>query len=418
MSEVRVLKDEEFPEMIRICAEAYPSMGMVTPEDKRQWEQKFRSSRRDPTWTPYGLFRGGQLVGVWRNFDFTLNVRGNLISAGGLGMVAVHLAHKKEHVAREIVETFLAHYYERGDAMTTLWPFRIDFYHKMGFGLGGRRYQYRVRPESLPKGRGKEHVRFLGEADIPALNECYNRIVEKQTGMILHNEGRWHNRFEFWEKLRSVGCEIDGRLEGYLIYSFKTPDNPVSFMDAELVVNELIYHTPKALSELLAFLRSQLDQVSLITLEVSEDEFYFLMSNPTIASGDRMAPTYHESHVAGLGIMYRVMDLKRLFDGLRQPSFADDQITIEIDLSDTFLPQNDGPRVVRFENGVGKLIDRSAADVKVSLDVAEFSSLLMGAVGFRNLHTYSLARISDLGFIDRIDRLFAYSQRPSCVTAF
>ena len=62
---------------------------------------------RDKSWTPYGVFRDGKMVGIYRNFDFTMNVRGNLVPAGGLGMVAVDLTHKKEHIAKEIVESFL-----------------------------------------------------------------------------------------------------------------------------------------------------------------------------------------------------------------------------------------------------------------------------------------------------------------------
>jgi len=418
VSEIRVLQESEYYESMRIVAEAYPSMGVTTPDDIRKWEQRFKIGRRDPDWTPYGVFRDGKMVGVYRNFDFIMNVRGNLLSAGGLGMVAVDLTHKKEHVAKEIVDAFLSHYDKRGDAMTCLWPFRVDFYHRMGFGLGYRRYQYRVHPASLPPRREKDHIRYLTEVDIPAIVECYNRCFEKQSGMIRHNEGRYLNRFQYAEKQRYIGCEVDGRLDGYLIYSFKNTDRPNSFMDTDLVVTEFFYHTPQALSELLAFLHSQLDQVSRLLLETSEDEFYFLMSDPTIASGTKMAPTYHESHMAGVGIMYRVMDLGRLFDKLEKPCFGDDRLSVRINLTDPFLPQYNGPRVVQFKGGRGKVADTDQADVEIALDVAEFSSLIMAAVGFEKLYTYGLAQVSDQTFINRLDRLFAYHQKPVCITGF
>ncbi len=418
MSEIRIVQESEFEEVIRIAAEAYPSMGVTGREAIRSWEKRLITTMRDKDWTPYGVFRNGKMVGIYRNFDFVLNVRGNLMPAGGLGMVAVDLTHKKEHIAKEIVESFLGHYYRKGEPMTTLWPFRIDFYHQMGFGLGGRRYQYRIRPESLPRGTGKVHIRYLSEKDIPALTECYNRLVDKRNGMIRHSEARWENRFEFLEKLKYIGCEFDGRLDGYLVYNFKTPANPGSFMDSEMIVTELFYHTPQALSELLAFLHSQADQVSCLTLETSDDELYFIMSNPAMASGTKMAPTYHDSHMAGLGVMYRVMDLGRLFAALEKPSFGDDRLTVKINLLDTFLPQNQGARVVHFEGGRGRVVDDEPAEVAISLDVAEFTSMLMAAVGFRKLHTYGLATISDHEYIDRIDRLFAYPQKPVCVTPF
>ena len=418
MSEIRIVNENEYPEVIRIAVEAYPSMGVNTREGLRSWEQRFKNMMRDKDWTPYGVFRDGKMVGIYRNFDFTMNVRGNLVPAGGLGMVAVDLTHKKEHIAKEIVESFLGHYHGKSFPMTTLWPFRIDFYHQMGFGLGGRRYQYRIDPKTLPRGKSKEHIRYLTEDDLPLLVDCYNRFFEKQNGMLRHSEARWKNRFEFMEKIRYIGCVIDGRLEGYLTYTFKTPANPGSFMDSEMVVNELFYHTPQALSELLSFLHSQFDQVSVLTLETSEDEFYFIPSIPAMATGTKQAPTFHDSHMSGLGIMYRVMDLGWLFGALHKPSFGTDRLNVKINLRDTFLPANNCARVVHFEGGLGRVVENEPAEVAISLDVAEFSSMIMASASFRNLHTYGLATISDPSYIDRIDRLFAYGQRPMCVTPF
>jgi len=44
--------------------------------------------------------------------------------------------------------------------------------------------------------------------------------------------------------------------------------------------------------------------------------------------------------------------------------------------------------------------------------------MMMGAVGFRKLHTYGLARISDETYLDAVDRLLAWHQKPVCVTGF
>lgn len=418
MSEIRVITKEEYAEMVRILGEAYPTEGMDTRAAREEAVKRFDASREGSNWTPFGVYRDGKMVGVFRNFDFEVNVRGSILKAGGLGMVAVDLTHKKAHVAKEIVESFLNNYGAAGCAMTVLWPFRVDFYHQMGFGLGHKRSQYRIKPADLPMGPTKEHVRFLTEDDIPAINECYNRMVEKQNGMIKHDERRWLNRFRFAEKLRFVGCEIDGRLEGYMIYRFQTPKHPTSFMDSDMNVPEFIYHTPAAFSEMLTFLRTQLDQVDRVSLEISEDEFYFVPSNPVTDTVTRMAPTHHDVHIAGVGIMYRVMDIPRLFEQLTVPSFGKDKITVGIDLTDTFYPGNHGKDVVEFADGVGRVNPDAKADVEIALDVAEFSSMVMGAIGFEKLHTYGLARVSDEAYIERLDALFRYRQKPVCITGF
>jgi len=418
MSEIKVVPEEEYEEFIRIGAEAYPGMEVRTQADREKQLERFSTMRRDERWTPYGVYRDGKMVGIFRNFDFTLNVRGNLIPAGGLGYVAVDLMHKREHVAKDIVEFFVSHYDSQGAAMTTLWPFRVDFYRKMGYGLGGKTFQYRVKPEWLPRGKTKEHIRFLTGKDIPAIDECYNRMLEKRTGMIRHGEGYWENIFEFSEKLRFVGCEIDGRLEGYLVYSFKKPEHPTSFMDNDLIVSEFFYHTPEALSELLTFLHTQHDQIDRVVLHTSEEEFYFLLHNPARDSGTSMPPIYHESHLAGVGVMYRVQNTRLLFEQLSGPVFGDVTLKLKITLHDSFFPKNNGSIVVHFEGGKATLADSEGSDVEISMDVAEFSSMIMGAVGFRKLHAYGLARISDISRLDDVDKLFACAEKPICVTPF
>ena len=54
----------------------------------------------------------------------------------------------------------------------------------------------------------------------------------------------------------------------------------------------------------------------------------------------------------------------------------------------------------------------------IQLDVADFSSLVLGAVGFKTLHAYGLAKLSDPEALDQVDRLFHTEARPRCVTAF
>ncbi len=418
MSEIRILTEEEYPEMMRIVCEAYPSIGLETSEERKKQVERFKTGMRDTAWKPFGVFRDGVMVGVFRSFDFKLNLRGNLLSCGGLGMVAVDLTHKKRHVAKDIVEYFLAHFDERDYPMTTLWPFRVDFYHQMGFGLGSPMHQYRVPPAALPRGKTKDHIRFLSSEDVATLDDCYRRCFESRNGMLDHNPGRWQNRFEFSEKLKLVGCEIDGRLDGYLVFRFTKPDHPTSFMDNEIIVSEFFYHTPQALSELLTFLHSQLDQVGRIRLETNDDDLYFLMSDPTIGSGHELTPTYHESRMTGIGIMYRVMDIPRLIENLTEPCFGEAAMTVKLTLTDSFFPRNTGAHLIRFEGGRAKVVDKGAAEVAIAMDVSEFSSLLMGAVAFRKLHTYGLARISDETCLDTIDRLFAWHQKPLCVTGF
>jgi len=105
-----------------------------------------------------------------------MNLLSTKIPAGGIGFVGVHLLHKKEKVAKEILTYFIDHYKNLGASMALLYPFRPDFYKKMGFGFGTSMNQYKVKPSNLPKGNSKANISFAkeDEANYIAYLACIN----------------------------------------------------------------------------------------------------------------------------------------------------------------------------------------------------------------------------------------------------
>jgi len=417
MTEIRKIVDADYEEYVRINCEAYPGMEIFTAEERAKYVASMRQSKGDPRTIRYGAFRDNTLVGGMRLFDYVMNVRGVKVKTGGVGAVAVDLMHKKTHVAKELMIYYLDHYLQRDFPMGVLWPFRPDFYHDMGFGLGARMFQYSIEPSSLPSGHTKEHVRLLSEADIPALTECHNRYTGKRLGMVEQTDTGWEVIFRQYKKTRFVGVEIDGRLEGYLSYAFKklAPD---SFLVNDLIVDQIIYHSPEALAEMLSFLRSQLDQVRRIVIHTVENEFYYLLGDPRNESTGIIYPTHQESHVAGVGLMYRVFNTRLLFEQMGPKAFADVSLKLKITMRDSFLKSNDGSLIVSFEGGQANVVNDGDFDAEIGLDVSEFSSMLMGAVGFRSLYTYGLATITRPELIEAVDRLFATTEPPLTVMSF
>jgi predicted acetyltransferase len=86
-----------------------------------------------------GLYRGETLQGAARLHDFVMNVRGAQIPAAGIGMVAVDLAYKKEHVARDLMHGWLEYCRKQDIPFALLYPFRPDFYKQMGFSSVAKR---------------------------------------------------------------------------------------------------------------------------------------------------------------------------------------------------------------------------------------------------------------------------------------
>ena len=123
-----------------------------------------------------------------------------------------------------------------------------------------------------------------------------------------------------------------------------------------------------------------------------------------------------ETNVQGVGIMYRILDKERFFKQLAPHSFNDETIRVRFNVRDSFVPENDGPITVHFEEG--RPVITEGYDVEVSLNIEYLSSLLMGVVDFRKLWTYGLLEVSDEAYLDQLDRLFQVAKKPETIEEF
>ena len=416
MSEIRVLSVEDFDAFADIAVNAYPGWRVSSQEEGERARQRLlKTHEEEPTITAFGLFRNGQLRGGMFLYDFEMNFLGVRIPAGGVGHVAVDLVHKKEHVAKEMITYFLRHCRRRGVPVVMLYAFRPDFYKAMGFGYGTKVNQYRVAPGALPRGPSKAHVRFLEKSDKQALLDCYNRFMDTTHGMMAKSEQeitRLMTNPEYW----SVGYEKDGRVSGYLVFTFKHGE---SFLLNDLVVREFIYENRAALSELLTFLHTQADQVRHIFFNTQDEYFHHLLLDPRNGSPELIPSVYHESNLQGVGLVYRVTDVREIFRALAGRNFGGQTCRLKLTVRDSLLPENAGSTLLSFERGDMRIVENEPEyDVEVRLDIAEFSSLLVGAVNLRRLYRYGLADLSDPGYGQVVDRIFAVLDKPMCTTPF
>jgi predicted acetyltransferase len=420
MSEIRILTIDDFDAAARIFGDAYPGIKIVSDEDRQRFKQRALKLHEDQQEARfYGLFRNGQLLGIMRLYDFSMNFLQVRIPAGGVGQVAVALSHKKEHVAKDMMLYFLRHYREQGAPLVALYPFRPDFYRQMGFGYGTKMDQHRVKPSALPRGPSKANVRYLTDGDKKALVECYHRFADRTHGMMLKTQREVDRLFKNAQH-RIVGYENDGEIRGYLVFTWEHGDN---FITNDIRVQEFIYETREALSQLLTFLHTQADQIRHIYITTQDEDFHHLLLDPRNDS-DRLIPdVYHETNTQGIGLMYRVVDIPGMFDRLAErapgtPEFVHQTYTLRLTVADSFLPENAGSVLLRFEEGRAQRLETGDADAEVSMAIEDFSSLLAGTVTFGSLYRYGLASISNEAHVQLVNRIFAVEQKPMCTTSF
>lgn len=417
MRTIREVEESELPEFIRITTEAFPGMKVVSQEDRDQMRERLLKVREQPIVHFFAVYEGARMVGVMRCYDFTMKLHETRTLVGGLGGVAVDLRHKKERVAADMVRFYLDYYRDKGAALTALYPFRPDFYRRMGFGYGVKMNRYSFRADALPAAHGRARLDFLTADDRDELAACYDRFLARTNGLIELPPHVLDALFTD-PALRFVGYREGGRLRGYLIFRFE-PVREDNFLSNNLRIRALIYDDAAALAALLSFLRTQADQVERVIHETQDDTFHYLLTDPRNDSGSLLAGLWHETNTQGAGIMYRVVDTPRLFEVLRDHDFGGAEMRLRLNLGDSFLPENGGSYTLWVEKGRAALdAGGGAADVEVDVDVSEFSSLITGAIDFARLHAYGLATLSDASYLPAVDRLFRAAHRPWCMTSF
>ncbi|USK55621.1 GNAT family N-acetyltransferase [Cytobacillus solani] len=418
-SNIRRLEKEEISSFAEIVVNAYPGTSRNTAEFKQKYIDSLVSiQEKVDTVNFYGLFRNGKLTGGMRIHHFTMNVYGKLVEAGGVGLVAVDLLHKKEKVAKELIDYFISYFKEKGTSIVMLYPFRPDFYKKMGFGYGTKMNQYQIEPASFPKEVTKEGLMYLESSYKELIESCANRYARSTHGMILKTDHDLEILFKNPDH-KLVGFMENGELKGYLVFTFKSVNNE-NFLVNNLIIKEFIYETPKALTQISHFLNTQADQVNRIILNTQDDDIEFLISESRNGSNHLIPSVYHETKTSGIGLMYKIIDVPKFLLHLPTDHLSNQACQVGVMIKDSF--HSDEPQKWLLSYGNGKFaVDEyvlKSTDIEVELDISDFSSLAMGAISADKLYQYGRLKIKKSEDMAVIKQLFPHLQKPICMTAF
>jgi predicted acetyltransferase len=415
-SKIKKIPSRDIDTFVDIVANAYPGFNIVTFEDRKKMKQRIAGVSRDPTICHYGLYRGESILGGMRTYDFSMNLFSAKTLVGGVGLVAVDLLHKKEKICKELISYFIQLYRRKGASLVALYPFRPDFYRKMGFGYGTKQSEYRIKPADLPRGASKQHIRFLEKRDRRSLRACSHRYFLQHHGMF---ETKEHELDYFFGHpgAKTVVYKDGNRILGYLSFVFRNAQES-NWLLNDVLIKEFVYENRDVFMELLTFLHTQLDQIHRVVFATQDEFFHFLPTDPRDGSDHIIPAISHETNVQGVGIMYRVVDLRRIFQVLREHNFNGQNYRLKINLRDKLLPQNEVPTTVHFGNGFARLKGVVDCDVEIDIDVSDFSSLIVGAVDYRALVEYGLSDISNRRYVDVVTATFRAEQKPICHTLF
>lgn len=417
--DIRFAAPDDIPEIAALWVEAFPA--------KRTVEQRIRMLE---TGGRYGGLEtvlvarddDGRLAGACKIYRMTQHLAGAAMPMMGLAAVAVAPYARRRGLGATLCGVALREARDRGDVLSTLYPFRPSYYERLGWGLAGHLLRYRFRTAHLPAYDEARHVRSARfPADYAGVTACYDRVAARSNGPIGRDRRIWGYRIAGVDLgaqpvdedavLAGVGdggnrvvvCDDDG-ITGYAILRTIATRAPE---DRQIQVRELVAENEAAYRALLGHVAVQKDQWPLGLHFARPDERF----------GDRLddprPPRYRESRSLYFptatrieGPMIRVVNAREVL--ARRPFGAEPATRFTVAVSDPQLPANEGtfsvatgaagePNEVRT-SGTG-------SGPRVEADTPTLARLLAGEVAPTDAARLGRARLQGDGRL--LDRLFA-----------
>lgn len=398
---------EDLSKFTDILSRCYPGMKLTSEEEKKKFTENREEKDKEPSIEHFGVYDGETQVGGSVHYLLPMNVYQKRMHTRGIGTLGVDLPYKKLGVAKKMIQHFITEAKNDGYPLVHLYPFKPHFYRQMGFGFGPQLNVFQLAPSQFPSFDEAPNYTPLQKEDKEEIMRCYHEWSETTHGAL--EKQAYEFRHVEMENTHVIGCRINNKLLGYMIYQFNQKEND-NFLQHDLHITDWVAHTPDAFRSLIRFLHNQKDQVRSVVFPTFNDEFVYLLDDPTHQSNDLIFRIYHETHRRGTGAMYRIVNIPKFIESIHDHSFSDESVIIDFEVKDSLMEQETYKYTCEFNSKGTQLVEAGQSSVHVSLDIADFSSLLMGCVTLENL--IFIGKAEAKGEVDRAKRVFSAPEKP------
>jgi predicted acetyltransferase len=372
----RFARNDEIEAAGRLVAHSFPGA-----ERSPEW---WAEQLRDP---PHGGgaetlwlgFDGERMVAACQVHPLRQWIAGERLAMAGIGTVAIAPTHRRRSLGAELVASALRAARSRGDVCSALYPFRVGFYRKLGYGNAGEALQYRVPPACLPDSPERLRIELLeGERGRAAALELYRRWAPAETGQ-LDRDARAFERVCAGRDRALFGYRGEGgELQGYALVVYRA-DLPSA--ERTLEVEELAWTTREARRGLYGWLASMGDQWRYVLVRsLPSHRLVDWLTEPRLPGG-AAAPWGLWAGAATLmmGPMFRLLDVEAAWS--RRRVVPGSGLSLALELDDPQVPENGGRWRLELADGAVR-VERgdAAADLTLRLDVPTLSSVYIGAL--------------------------------------
>jgi predicted acetyltransferase len=320
--------------------------------------------------------REGQVAGGLAIYDMGHWFGGRSVRTWGLAAVCVDPVFRAQGVGHALMVECLRECASAGVPISTLFPSTTAFYRTVGYERAGNRIEHVLDVRRIGvRGRSLD----IWPADRETLREIAGRAGSRGAGVIDRSSPMWDRLLDprGSSPVYAYACGMDGRAEGTLVYQTSPALANVGQNAAfgyDVQVREMWGLTPDAIRTWWAYLHD-------MRTMVRDVRWYGPASDPRTF----LLPDQPWSFGRVWQWMLRIVDVRA---AISSRGWAADG-TLDLDLVDPLLPENNGRWRITVEDGVG--VATRGGTGAIALDVKALAPLYTGLS--------SAETLSDLGLL-------------------
>lgn len=389
---VRTAKEEDVEQLALMGSESFPS-GFPFEERMRLLRDHPRRNLTEDVLI--GEVNGAMVVSL-SALPFHIWIGGVRLPMLGIAGVANALEARRQGYASKLCIEAIRRGREAGYPLSMLYPFRFDFYKKLGWGAIGELVEYNFHPSSLPLFETRKNVRKFKEADLISLKSCYQHFVEQGNCLAERPDKVWQVRHADWQNRKRIIMvyEENHEVRGYLSFTFEHVEG---MLVQVLGIQEMVYLDRRSYQGLLGFLSSLSDQVSCIRYWARTDEaFHYLLKDPRDLQHKILSGLFSRTGQYGFGYMLRILDLPTALKTHTNYNGITGSVVFQV--RDDQIPENNGFFKFTLTDGqatVSALDGEKEGDATVKLSIDLFAQLYVGALTAERAYFLGLMEVSD-----------------------
>jgi predicted acetyltransferase len=312
-----------------------------------------------------GVFESGRLRAVLGILDFEMFFGSDRRPCGGVTSVACDPAERGKGYAGAMVKRGLELQREKGQYLSSLWPFDQRFYRHYGYEWTGAVREYKVPVKLMKPDPESQYVESITENIMETMNPLYESIARRYNGAIARDEWIWNiitTRFKKRQPANYV-YRRDGQVEGYATIRF--PNSLGNNEEKEYgYACSFAADTPRAYKGLLGLIHHHSMTTEKFKWRTpADDSLWSILCHWGVET--------HLSHT----VMGRIVDLQSAITALKpDPAIRGSGVFL---LKDEHAPWNAGNWQLTVEEGHAE-VTRTDREPGVSLDIQALTQAYWG----------------------------------------